>query len=258
MALKNEYRRAAILVVSINLLVIVLNIIDINWIWFNFEIREGMDLQQLVHEGTYLLILSILLSMGIILFFFRGNLNFLAGNKLLKYGTYLWIFQNIIMVVSVALRNYHYISHYGLAYKRVGVIIFLILTIVGLITIALKIHRKKSGFFLVKANAWAVFFMMVLLATVNWDMLIAKYNIRHDYPQEIDAEFLLEMSDCTLPVLVANRDKIATESEMGNFFYDRLREKVFLYKLKQQDKTWLSWTYADSHTKNELISLNKF
>lgn len=151
--LKNEYRSAVFLVCSVNLLLLIVNATDINWIWFNFEYDGNFNLSQFVHEGTYLLIVSVLLSMGIILYFFRKNINFLSKNKLLKQLSILWIAQNIILVISVGVRNYHYIDYYGLAYKRIGVIFFLIATIVGLITLYIKITQLKSAFYLLKVNS---------------------------------------------------------------------------------------------------------
>jgi len=80
MGLLNEYRTAVFLFVILNLLLLIVNSIDIYWVWFNFE-WNGQYLKQFVHEGTYLLIFSILLSLILTLYFFRGNLNFLKKNR---------------------------------------------------------------------------------------------------------------------------------------------------------------------------------
>ena len=64
----------------VNVLLLVVNIIDINWLWIDFNPKSIDNLSQLVHEGTYVLIFSILLSMAIIEYFFRGNINFYKKN----------------------------------------------------------------------------------------------------------------------------------------------------------------------------------
>ena len=98
------------------------NIIDIDWVWLNFEYEGEINLTQFVHEGTYLLILSILISMGIILYFFRKNLNFYPGKQKLQIITYIWIAQNAVLAVSVAARNKHYTHHSGHANTRIAVV----------------------------------------------------------------------------------------------------------------------------------------
>jgi len=125
-ALNSEYKSAIILFALLNVLILVINIIDIWWVWFNFE-WNGEYLKQFVHEGTYLLILSILVSLAISIFYFRGNLNFLKNNKVLKYLAYTWLAQNAVLTISVGIRNFWYINYFSLAYLRIGVIFFLLL-----------------------------------------------------------------------------------------------------------------------------------
>jgi hypothetical protein len=47
-------------------------------VWFeNGAFFSAHNRSQAVHESTYVLIFSILLAMAILIFFFRGNINFL-------------------------------------------------------------------------------------------------------------------------------------------------------------------------------------
>src|SRR5436190_305225 len=133
--LERERRMGMVLLVVVNALLLVVNVIDISWVWFDFEVPENFSLKQFVHEGTWMLIISILLSILILLHLFRGNLNFYRRTHALKLLASLWIGQNFILGISVFLRNYHYIGFHGLAYKRIGVIVFLALVLVGLVTL---------------------------------------------------------------------------------------------------------------------------
>ena len=160
-ALKNEYRKGVLTLTMINLLLLCVNAIDIVKVWF-----EGQSIfpatadwksvssmrSSAVHEGTDALILSILLAMAVLLFFFRGNINFLRKNQLLRQLAYIWIFQNALLVITVAIRNYYYISDCGLTMKRIGVYAFLLATLFGLFTFFIKILEKKSSFYLVRIN----------------------------------------------------------------------------------------------------------
>lgn len=249
--LKNEFRSGILLIGSVNLLLLLVNGLDISWLWFNFEYSSVSNLSQFVHEGTSLLILSILLSMGIILYFFRKNINFLPQNKLIKQLSIVWIIQNVILVVSVGLRNFYYIHQYGLAYKRIGVIVFLLLTIVGLVTLILKITKLKSSFYLVKVNSIAVFTSFVLLSLFNWDVIITKHNLTQLTSHKVDISFLLSLSDNVLPLIDQNKHildvKGINDRSNGNhhYFYHK---KVERFLEKEQELSWLSTNLSKQKT----------
>lgn len=254
--LKNEYRSALYMIVSINALLLVVNVIDIRWNWFNFEYEPTMNLSRFVHEGTYLLILSILLSMGILLYFFRKNLNFYTKNKRLSVFASIWIFQNLILVISVAIRNYQYIHHYGLAYKRIGVFVFLAATLVGLVTLLIKITNKKSAYYLVGSNSWSVYALLLIMSSVNWDMVIVKHNVNHPNTENIDVKFLLSLSDKTLPVIDANREKLKIDDHKS-FWRPReysyvLDTRIANFKKRKEETSWKSWNYAEDKAYKEL------
>ena len=248
--LKYENSIGVILIVSVNLLLLMINFLDITTIWFGFEYTEEFDLKQFVHEGTYLLILSILLSMGIMLFYFRSNLNFFKKNKALKIATYVWITQNIILLISVVIRNLHYIEHFALAYLRVGLFFFLALVIVGLITLSLKIRNKKSLFYLVRVNSWALYIGFVLFAVPDWDTVIAKYNLNHYPTAFVEASFMLTLDEKTFP-LIDNSNILSQDDSLNtyHYFYDdydvEFRNKVHEFMGEYPEKSWLSWNYAD-------------
>jgi hypothetical protein len=221
LALKNEFRAGVFLLIILNLLIMLQNVLDIWYVWFQFE-WNGEYLRQFVHEGTYLLILSILISLGIILWLYRGNLNFFPGNRILRKLSYAWLIQNMILVVSVAIRNGWYINYFALAYKRIGVFIFLVLTLVGLITVLIKVSRHKTPFFILRVNSLAVFILLVVTSLVNWDVVIARYNFTQYQRSFVHLDWLCTLSDKTLPVLdkpMAELSKIRQVQDR-NFTFD--------------------------------------
>ncbi|MEM7187745.1 MAG: DUF4173 domain-containing protein, partial [Bacteroidota bacterium] len=199
-ALKNEYKAGIFLLVVLNLLLLTLNVMDMYWVWFNFA-WEGQTLKQYVHEGTYMLIFSILISIGVVLFFFRRNLNFYSKNKWLKILSYAWIAQNGILAISVAVRNLRYIEYFSLAYKRIGVVIFLLLVGYGLYTVFRKIRDKKSTYFLFRTNARAAFVILLVASFINWDGVIARYNFAHAPESYLHLSYVSRLSDKALPEL---------------------------------------------------------
>ena len=258
-ALKNERQAALLLVISVNLLLVVVNVIDVRWLWLDFDPKQAGNLTKLVHEGTYMLILSILLSMGILIYYFRSNQNFYPKNGLLKGAAYLWLVQNAVLSVSVLIRCGYYISEYGLAYKRIGVIIFLGLVFFGLFTLYRKISGQKSFYYLLRTNAWAAYAMLVGLSLVNWDVLIVSHNLnpRHVRTRILDTRFLLTRSDKTLPLLDAHRE-ILKGSSGYNYYGDssnghldnieHLDRRIADFRRTYESHTWLSWNYTDYRT----------
>jgi hypothetical protein len=263
MALKNENTVGVISLVLLNILLLVVNTIDISYLWFNFSYTPDINLSAMTHEGTELLIISIVLAMIVLLFFFKGNLNFYKRNKLLKMGAYAWIIQNMVLVVSVFMRDYYYIVQFGLSYKRIGIFFFLVMVLTGLITVFVKIEYKKTGYFLWRINAWAALVLLVIGSAFNWDVYIAKYNIANRKRNAIDIPYLLTFSDKVLPVLDQNRQVLRErEKELNNnkIALDRCTGCIDIiidnwkhrYLKEQNSYTWLSWNYADDEIKKKL------
>lgn len=269
MALKNENTTGIVSLLLLNVLLLAINIIDVSYLWFDFDYMGDVFLYKMVHEGTELLIVSIVLAMAVVLFFFKGNLNFYRRNKWLKYGAYAWIVQNGVLVISVLLRDYYYIARYGLAYKRIGVLFFLLMVLIGLTTVFIKIWQRRTAYFLFRINAWAGVILLVLASTIHWDEFIAGYNLQRKDRVPLDAEFLLTLSDKTLPLLDANLEafkkrqvevqKESSDSRSDSWsgsgrqtcdtcFAEQILARKDLFIQKQSHLSWLSWNYADAWT----------
>lgn len=263
--LERERRMGMILLVCMNVLLAVVNVIDIDWVWFGFEVPQGFRLKQFVHEGTWMLIISILLSMAILMHLFRRNQNFYWRSTGLKALAILWLAQNVVLGISVFLRNYHYISFHGLAYKRIGVIVFLLLVLVGLFTLLIKIRERRSMYYLARVNGWATFVVLIGLTTVDWDSLIVRYNLDHWNQGEIDVDNYMGMSDKVLPMLYAGLDKVEgqMESHRRNAvrWVDQLDIQQFRQELdarrdrfrqRTEGAYWQEWNIADARTARAL------
>ncbi len=263
LALRNENTVGIISLVMLNVLLLLINTIDIVYVWFGFKYTVNINLKDYVHEGTGMLIFSIVLAMVVLLFFFRGNLNFYKKNKWLRYGAYGWIFQNALLAVSVLFRDYYYIQHMGLAYKRIGVLVFLSMVLMGLITVFIKIHQRKTGYYLWRVNGWFAIVLLVVCSCIHWDETMAKYNLAHKNTAPLDVKFLLSLSDKILPLVEKNQEILIEKTDSvkgeGEYLY-RLpltlrqvfeeRKKSFLDEQKKY--TWLSWNGTDAYIKKYL------
>ncbi|RFP64459.1 DUF4173 domain-containing protein [Hymenobacter lapidiphilus] len=259
--LRKEYLAALAVFGLVNVLLLVVNVIDIRWIWFGFVPAAGFDLTQFVHEGTYVLIFSILVAMGIVLWFFRRNLNFYQpGLAALRWGATIWVVQNAVLMISVGLRNYYYIQYTGLAYKRIGVYGFLLLTFFGLVTVLLKIWQRRSAFALLRLNSLAAYSLLLLLALGNWEIWIARYNLNARFGT-LDLGFLLEMPARVLPELAVRQQVLYGVSRIiisppGSYTEQTalpaearalIQRRVAAWQRSyQRQRAWQSWTGAES------------
>ena len=262
MALRNENTVGIISLFMLNVLLLFINAIDIVYVWFGFTYTPNLNLKDYVHEGTGMLIFSIVLAMLVLLFFFRGNLNFYKKNKWLRYGAYGWILQNAVLVISVLLRDYYYIQHMGLAYKRIGVLVFLTMVLMGLITVFIKIHQKKTAYYLLRVNGWFAIVLLVAASCVHWDETIASYNLARKNTIPVDVKFLLTLSDKALPLLEQNPDVLDNKADTikgeGGYLYRSVltprqlfEERKKNFTEEQQKLSWLSWNHADAYVKNK-------
>ncbi len=265
LSLKRELKTGVFLLIVLNILIFIVNSFDIYWVWFNFQ-WNGEYLKQFVHEGTYLLIFSILLSAGVVLYYFRKNQNFYLKSKFLKLLCYIWIAQNMVLSISVAIRNYWYIDYFNLAYKRIGVFVFLILVIYGLYTIFLKVKYRRSYYYLIRKNSLALSVILLITSLFNWDIIITKYNFKHADHAFIHFDYLADMSPKALPYMNYSLEELKRiEAKQMKLFNDRENymkaedfyliiqnhKRVFIADYAKAGK--LSWNYSDQKTIRKLL-----
>jgi hypothetical protein len=261
------HKSIVIFLIAINILLAWVVWLEIKNIWFGFS-WQGELLKGFVHQGTYALIVSIFLAVFALAFIF---------NKLFQHSTVntnkhilplalLWIVLNILMVVSVCIRNYWYIHYFGLAYKRIGLFFFLAICLMGLFFIFWMIIKKHHPQFLVKSVAFGAYLLLLLMAAVNWDKQIAKYNLTHYHQAYLYAPLLLELDDKVLPILQLNEKKISTieakQKEIFPFVYGneltnlgyklKINNRIVAFKVRFEKKNWLSKTWAEQKAYSQL------
>ncbi|SEO46816.1 protein of unknown function [Flavobacterium sp. CF108] len=142
-----------------------------------FEVVEKTNLSADTHERVNAVIFSILMAVGVILFYFKGGFNFDEKATTLKKLAKVWIILNVVLIVSAIVKNSEYVSFYGLTYKRLGVYAFLILAIIGLVYSFLKITKQKTNAYLFNQMVWYFYGTILLCSYVNWGNLVTSYNI---------------------------------------------------------------------------------
>jgi Domain of unknown function (DUF4173) len=170
-----ERKSGEITLVLLNALILAF-IVTYNYEQF-FEVVEKSKLSAATHERVNAVIFSIIMAVGVILFYFKGGFNFDEKAKNLKRLSKIWIFLNGILILSTIIKNSEYVSFFGLTYKRLGVYAFLTLAIIGLVFTFLKITKQKTNAYLFNQMVWYCYGTILLCSYVNWGNLVTNYNI---------------------------------------------------------------------------------
>ncbi|MDT0559206.1 DUF4153 domain-containing protein [Ichthyenterobacterium sp. W332] len=229
--LKKETQLGTLLIALLNLLIVFYIVTDILYLLTN-DLNSASALSNQVHSGINTLIASIIIAIIIILYFFRGDLNFYLKNTTLKNLTYLWIILNIVLIVLIANKNHTYITSFGLTYKRIGVNVYIFLTLIGLITTLLKVMNIKSLVYLLRVNTQLSFAIVIILSTINWDNTITNYNLYK--AESFDIDYLIKLSDRNAITLYnAKANIIISEDNKG-----RIDQKYLNHIKSLNNKDW--------------------
>ncbi|MEH6538109.1 MAG: DUF4173 domain-containing protein [Psychroserpens sp.] len=234
--LKKEKQLGTVLLGLLNLLILLYIITDITYLATN-DITNASALSYQVHNGINTLIASIIIAIVIILYFFRGNLNFYSENKNLKNLTYLWIGLNIMLIVLIAIKNLNYITSFGLTYKRIGVNVYILLTLIGLITTFLKVLNIKNMAFLFRRNTQIAFAVLLISSSINWDRSITKFNLNQ--ADAFDIDYLIKLSDRNAILLHEKENGIDISIENKN----RIDTKYNAYMDRLNLREWQEFSY---------------
>ena len=261
-----------LLFVMLNLMLLLLNIGDIQTLYFNGGLPKNISHSDFVHNGVGVIILSISIASSLIMFLFRKQFSIVKNNKALTVGIYLWIAQNILMLSSTALRNQIYIQDFNFTYKRIGVYVWLFLSVVGLMITFYTIYKNRSNWFLIRTNFAVWFTCLSFSSCVNWDKLITNYNIYNKPLAQVDFHYLFSLSDTNIPELIAitkRKDFKTIDSKLKNYTstFDRnyyypityselLREKVKSY-LKEKNTDWKSFDLREQEINNSIYNFKK-
>ncbi len=255
--LKKEYSAQLFMFIALNILLFLLNLDDVKNVWLGFQFN-GQFLKEYVHNGTYILILSIIISVILVLYAFRKNLNFYPSNTL-KIVAILFVLQNVVLTFSVMLRNLHYVKYYNLAYLRIGLFYFLAMVVIVLVLLAIQVIYKKTGFYLLKTSTYAAMVLLLSLASIDWDVQICKYNFTHTEKGFLHRIWLVDRDEKCLPLMLANKEKLinGVPSTMHNYDEQdnidfRLQAHLDNFKSEYPNRTIWEWNLADAKAYQQL------
>ncbi|MGB5976505.1 MAG: DUF4173 domain-containing protein, partial [Cyclobacteriaceae bacterium] len=246
---RKENQRALLTLGLLNGLILLVNLTDLYYI-SGGTLPDDLTHSEYVHQGIYTLILSLVLAISLILFYFRGSLNFFSPARHTFFLTIAWLFQNGILALLCAYRNLLYVEEYGLTHKRIGVWVYIVLVLAGLLITYLKVSRKLSLWHLIKLNSTIAIGLFLCMSFFNWDGFIAHYNLYH--ARRTDFDYLMTLSDTALPVMDEFEEKEWWPETATKAFERRKLEAM----KRVSELEWQSMTLADYDIAKSLTDNN--
>lgn len=228
---------------ALNILLMIF-IVTYNYEQFYQVTASADSLSAETHDRVNAVIMSIVMAILVILFYFKNGFNFDDKAKTLKISAKIWIVLNGILVLSAMIKNSEYISGFGLTYKRLGVYAFLIMALVGLIFTFIKIQKKKTNAFLFNKMFWVSYGLILVCSYVNWGGIITLNNIqRKDFADNYhlvsinyNERILLDYAEKTGNLEMENQIKERIESYQKETFLSKILYYEFINIEKPKSK----------------------
>ena len=224
-----------------NLLFAVQTILDVVYLWGNATLPADISYASYAHRGAYPLIVTALLSGGFVLAAMRPG-GPAEHSRVIRPLVYLWVAQNVLLVLSSILRLDLYVQIYLLTWWRVAAFIWMVLVALGLVLIVTRIVLNRSNDWLIRANLITLTATLYICALVNFPAIIADYNVSHSREAAgkgvwIDLNYLFSLGPQALPAIdraIALRGFDPTSvSRRGSLVEQQRREVV----------SWRSWGF---------------
>ncbi|CAL77711.1 conserved hypothetical protein; putative membrane protein [Bradyrhizobium sp. ORS 278] len=227
--------------VLFNLLFALQTVLDGAYLWGHAALPGGVTYATYAHRGAYLLIVTALLAAAFVIVASRSE-NIESGSPLVRPLIYLWLAQNVMLVLSSIQRLHMYVETYALTYWRVAALVWMVLVAIGLVLIVFRIVLAKPVSWLIRMNLLMLSVTLYACTFVNLDAAIADYNVAHSREAgrsgpSIDSDYLVWLGPQALPALDRAMRLIPTDRRLGSS-----RDLL----LRQQDiqmEAWRSWSF---------------
>ncbi len=222
-----------------NLLFAIQTALDGVYLWGHAALPNGMTYATYAHRGAYPLIATALLAAAFVIAAVRSGQE---GSRLIRPLVYLWVGQNVMLVVSSIQRVHIYIESYLLTQWRIAALIWMALVAVGLILIMARIILEKPNAWLVRMNLLALAATLYGCALVNFNGLIADYNVTNSREagrsgSAIDRDYLSSLGTQALPAV--RRAMLLLPQDAG---LPRIHDRLLDQQVAEM-ASWRSWSF---------------
>ncbi len=226
-----------------NLLFSIQTILDLIYLWGNGTLPADVTYASYAHRGAYPLIVTALLAAGFVLVTMRPG-GVAEGSRVMRALVYLWIGQNVLLVVSSMLRLDLYVQIYLLTYWRIAAFVWMLLVVLGLVLILARIVLQRSNDWLIRTNLLALAIVLYACSLINFAATIADYNISHSREASgsgvnLDIDYLVGLGPQALP---------AIERGIALHAFDPIlvyRRNCLVKEQRDRMASWRSWGFRN-------------
>jgi Domain of unknown function (DUF4153) len=226
-----------------NLLFALQTVLDVIYLWGNTALPADISYAGYAHRGAYPLILTALLAAGFVLVAMRPG-GPAEQSKVIRPLVYLWVGQNVMLVISSILRLDLYVQTYLLTYWRIAAFIWMLLVATGLSLIVARIALQRSNGWLIRLNLIAVLLTLYVCSLTNFAAIIADYNVSHS--REVtgkgvnaDINYLVSLGSQALPGI--NKSPRIRE---GDWTLVASRDSL-VDRFQRETASWRTWSLRD-------------
>jgi len=230
--------------VLFNALFAVQTALDVYYLWGGAKLPAGMTYAHYAHRGAYPLAAAALLAAACVLVTFRAAPRE-GAMRWARRLVYVWLGQNVFLVVSAAWRLRLYVEAYSLTRLRVAAAIWMLLVACGLAWILMRILTGRANLWLINVNTITAAAVLYACCLVDFDGAIARFNVRHcsevrGQGPSIDLEYLEALGPETLPALLWLSDRIGASPKAAP-----LQETIgrLADGLHRDLRSWQGWTF---------------
>lgn len=230
-----------------NAMFAVQTLLDIAYLWGGVALPDGMTYANYAHRGAYPLIVTALLAAAFVLAAMRKG-GAAEKSQTIRVLVYLFIAQNVWLVVSSILRLDLYVQTYSLTELRIAAGIWMGLVGVGLLLIMARIALRKSNKWLVSMNLLSLAVTLYGCAYVDFSALISRFNVEHSFEltgegAPLDFYYLRDLGPGAIPALDAFIASIDREREDYQYAVATRDELVYYFQARVKD--WRNWNFRD-------------
>lgn len=214
--------------------------LDIVYLWGGAELPHHLTYAQYAHRGAYTLVATALLAALLVLACFRRGGR--AGqSSAARRLVFLWIAQNVFLMVSTIWRLWLYVDAYSLTRWRIAAMIWVGMVAVGFGWIVVKIVAGRSNAWLCRVNVVTLLAVLYVCAYCNFGGWIADFNVRHCWEvngggARLDVAYLRDLGVVALPAVEWVKGRV----EVGAV------ERVLREQLGHELADWRGWTWERS------------
>jgi hypothetical protein len=224
-----------------NLLFAVQTILDAIYLWGNVALPADITYAAYAHRGAYPLIVTALLAAGFVLIAMKPG-GPAERSPVIRPLVYLWVAQNVMLVVSSILRLDLYVEIYLLTYWRIAAFVWMLLVAIGLVLIVARIAMQRSDEWLIRANLITLTGALYVCALVNFAAIIADYNVAHSREASgkgvmIDMHYLSLLGPQALPALDKAFQLRAVDTSLVS------HRNSLVERLRQDMASWRAWSF---------------